>query len=342
MAKPIALFDPHPRPPHLIFTPQMMQRLKSVVMLAGDGDGPMSDAEIDLQLGQASLVIGQTALPRERLERAPHLRAIINVEGNFLPNVDYEACFERGIQVLAVAPVFALPVAELALGMALDLARGITAGDRAFRHGQEAFGLSGNRRARILTGTSIGMIGFGNLGRALLPLLQPFRPTIRVFDPWLPPGYLIDFGVLPATLDEVMSQSETIFILAGVTSENQAMIGKRELALVPDGGAVILMSRAGVVDWDDFLAAASSGRISLASDVFPVEPVSADDPVRENHGILLSAHRGGAMSHVFNRIGEMVVDDTQMIVAGLPPVRLQAARRETVGRLRSPPGKGRA
>ena len=73
--------------------------------------------------------------------------------------------------------------------------------------------------------------------------------------------------------------------------------------------------------------------------MFPAEPVADDDPVRNNPGLLLSAHRAGGMTQVFRTIGEMVVDDALLILAGLPPVRLQPARRETVGRMRSPPGR---
>ena len=73
------------------------------------------------------LLIGQSDMPRERLDRATKLRAIINVETNFLQNVDYETCFQRGVHVLTPSSAFARPVAEMALGLAIDLCRGITA-----------------------------------------------------------------------------------------------------------------------------------------------------------------------------------------------------------------------
>jgi phosphoglycerate dehydrogenase-like enzyme len=336
---PLVLFDPHPRSRGMLFDDRQWQRLSAAARIVGDGEGRLSAGIVERHIAEAVLVIGQTDLQAERLARAERLRAVINVEGNFLPNVDYGECFARGVQVLSIAPAFALPVAEMALALALDLTRGVTMADRAFREGREGYGLAGNRGARLLTGSSIGMIGFGNLGRALLPLLQPFRPTVRVFDPWLPDGYLREAGVEPTGLDAVLKQSTTVFVLAGVTTENHGMIGERELALMPDGAALVLMSRAGVVDWQAFTAAAAGGRIRAATDVFPQEPVAADDPVRQNPNLLLSAHRAGGMVEVFRRIGEMVVDDALLILADLPPVRLQAARRETVGRLRSPPGR---
>ena len=135
---PLVLFDPDPRRREMLFDDALWARLTSLArVITHDGDGRMADALVDAHLGEAVLVIGQTDLPAERLAKAAKLKAVINVEGNFLPNVDYAGCFARGIQVLAIAPAFALPVAEMALALALDLARGVTAADRAFREGRE-------------------------------------------------------------------------------------------------------------------------------------------------------------------------------------------------------------
>src|SRR6476620_6719946 len=115
---------------------------------------------------------------------AQRLRALLNIEGNFYPNVDYQTCFDRGVHVLGCGPAYAQAVAEYALGLALDLARGISREDRAFRAGRERYLGEGNADAVLLRHYDVGLIGFGNMGRALLPLLAPFSPTIRVFDPW--------------------------------------------------------------------------------------------------------------------------------------------------------------
>lgn len=338
-ALPLILFDPFPRSRQLIFTDAQWQRLAGQARIVHHDNGRMPAELVDRHLGVAALVIGQTDLSAERIEAASLLKAVVNVEGNFLPNIDYAACFRRGVQVFGVAPAFAAPVAEMGLALALDLARGVTAADRAFRAGDERYGLAGNHDAFSLSSCDIGLIGFGNLGRALLPLIEPFRPRIRVFDPWLPDGYLREFGLMPAALDEVLGASRVIFVLAGATAENRTMIGERELALIPDGAALILLSRADLVEWSALLRATASGRIRAATDVFPEEPVAPNDPVRQNPNLLLSAHRAGGVRDAFYRIGEMVVDDALLVLAGLPPVRLQPARPETVGRLRSKPGR---
>ncbi|TGV80413.1 hydroxyacid dehydrogenase, partial [Mesorhizobium sp. M2D.F.Ca.ET.145.01.1.1] len=107
-----------------------------------------------------------------------------------LDNMPYETLFSRGIHVVTTGLVFAEPVAELGLAMALNLARGIVDADLAFRQGQELWGGDGNRTARLLSGADVGIIGFGDLGRALNRLLSGCRTRTKVFDPWLPPSIL--------------------------------------------------------------------------------------------------------------------------------------------------------
>jgi phosphoglycerate dehydrogenase-like enzyme len=340
--RPTVIVDPWPRTMGLVFTPEARARLEALAEVVVHEDGRMPDALLDTALPQAVALIGQSDMPAERLARAPHLRAVINVEGNFLPNVDYAACARRGVSVLSVAPCFSLPVAEMGLGLALDLARGVTATDRAFRDGTEQYGLAGNRDSFLLTGADIGLVGYGNLGRALRPLLAPFGGAVRVHDPWLPPSYLREQRCIPARLDEVLTQSRVVFLLAGITDENQGLIGRREIGLIQRGAVVVLLSRAPLVDWDAFVDAARSGHIRAATDVFPQEPVPRDDPVRSVPDLLLSAHRAGGIPDAFRAMGEMVVDDLELILQGLPPVRLQQARPEIAGRYRSTPGRSYA
>lgn len=337
--EPVILYDPHPRSSKLIFRDEVLQRfhaLGNIIEYEGDR---MPAGMVEEHLQEAVAIVGQTDMPAERLFRAPRLKAILNVEGNFLPNIDYQACFRSGIHVLAAAPAFSLPVAECALAFAIDLARGITKADRQFRSGTEQYGLAGNPGGYSLSGSSVGMIGFGNLGRALLPLLAPFHCTVRIYDPWLPDSVVREQHCHPAGLEELLAQSRIIFILAAVTDENEGFLGKDQLSLIQPESSVILMSRAGVVDFPAFLQCVTEGKFRAATDVFPVEPVPQDDPVRWSEELLLSAHRTGGVREAFYTIGEMVVDDLTSILSGLPPVRMQPAKPETASRFRSRPGR---
>lgn len=331
--RPVVIFDPAPRPRAQIFAGAQWERLQSMAKVVGDGE-KLAPEVIERWLPEAVAVIGHSDLPTARLARAPLLRAVMNVEGNFLQNVDYATCFARGIHVLGIGPVFAQPVAEWALGAALDLARGLTPGDRAVREGTEVYGSRGNRDSFVLAGSDFGLIGFGNLGRALLPLLRAFGGRIRIHDPWLPDGFLRAQGAEPASLVDVLATSRVLFILAGVTAENAGFLDHAKLATIPRGAAVVLASRAAVVEFPAFVDLANAGAFRAASDVFPVEPLPPDDPVRRSQ-LLLSAHRAGGLPAVLLGIGEMVVEDLALILAGLPPVRCQRAERETVARMRS-------
>ena len=191
--KVAVLASPHPR--ERIFTEAVWREFSTAFDVVDLTDVPN---QLDELLPELFAIVGQPDLPRTQLDRATNLRALLNVEGNFYPNVDYGACFDRGIAVLGCGPAYADAVAEFALGLALDLARGISREDRAFRAGRENYVASGNADALLLRGANIGLIGFGNLGRALLPLLEPFRPSIRVFDPWLPGDVLVRAGTMPA------------------------------------------------------------------------------------------------------------------------------------------------
>lgn len=345
MNDPVILFDPWPRSADLIFSRATRARflaLGQVVGLHESAHGKLPATLVEAALDRVVAIVGQTDLDAARLARATALQCIINVEGNFGQNVDYAACFQRGIQVLSIAPVFAQPVAEMALGMAIDLARGITRGDQLMRSGQEQYGLAGNRDAFTLRGQTMGFIGCGNLGRALIPLLAPLRPRLLVHDPWLPDSLVRDLGAEPATLAQVLTEPRVIFALAGVTKENQGWLNRTRLQTIRVDAIFLLMSRAGIVDFDALVDLVAQGRFRAATDVFPVEPAPANAPARKTQGLLLSAHRAGGLPSAMTDIGDMVVDDLGLILAGLPPQRLQAARRETVTRWRNPPGRSYA
>jgi phosphoglycerate dehydrogenase-like enzyme len=297
----------------------------------------MPDAMVERHLPEVTLLIGQTAMPVERLKRAKKLRAIINVETNFTDNIDYDYCLNAGIHVLTPGSAFADVVAESALGMAIDLARGITRADRDMRLGREAYGLEGNVESYSLMGANVGLIGFGDLARSLHRLIQPFNCQIKVYDPWVPDYVLRKYGCQPATLEDVLASSKVIFVFAGVTSDNQGFLGSRELSLIQKNASFLLMSRAAVVDFPVFLQFVREGRFRAATDVFPVEPVDPNDPVRSIEGLLLSAHRTGGMPSALFDIGDQMLADAELIMKGLPPVVCRRAQRETIGRFRSKP-----
>jgi phosphoglycerate dehydrogenase-like enzyme len=262
---------------------------------------------------------------------------VFNVEGNFLPNIDYAYCFRHVIRVLNISPVFAEPVAEAALGMAIDLARGITGSDRRFRQGTEQYGLAANTAAFSLFRQEVGFIGLGDLGRALLPLLRPFGCRVLAYDPWLSAEYIQSLGCEACSLDEVLKSSRVIFVVAGATSQNQGFLGAEQFSSMQQGAALVLVSRAAVVDFDAMLDFAAKGHIRVATDVFPEEPLPGTHRARHTDNAILCAHQAGALETAIKRIGKLVVADAELIARGLPPILCKVAQPETVDLFRSKP-----
>lgn len=331
------LFDPAPRTEQDIFSEEDRAAFRKGYDVVAYEGGDRDDF-YRRWLPECDVLVSQQPMDRARLALAPHLRAIFNVETNFLPNIDYEACFSRGIHVLAPSGVFALPVAEMGLGMALSLARGLHSEHARFRAGNERYGLEGNGEAELLTGSDFGFVGFGDLGRALFQLLPAFRPrSVRVFDPWIPAGHLRRLGVTAASLDEVLRESRFVFVVASITTDNQHLLDLEQLSKMPRGASLILLSRAAVVDFGAALQLASAGHIRFATDVFPQEPVAVEDPIRDVPNTLFSPHRAGALTSALQEIGRRMLEDLDLIGRGLPPVSCRRAERETVMRLRSKP-----
>ena len=337
--KPLILFDPHPRPIDPLFDPATKKRLEGLGHVVWHEGSAASDEFIERHLSEAAFLVGQSAMPKERLDRAPKLKAIFNVESNFLPNVDYEECHRRGIHVLSTGPVFAKPVAEMALGMALSLARRIHQADAAIRSGSESLYGKNNYDSILLSGRTMAVVGCGNVGRALLPLLRPFGGEILVHDPWIHPSVLKELSVTPVSLEECFQRAIAVFLMCAVTTENADSIGERYFELMHKGGLILLMSRAGVVNFDELLDAAASGHLRVGIDVWPGEPIPANHRARTTPNTLLQAHRAGNIPEIWPWMGHLVVDDMEQILKGLPPQRCQKAQWETVAKMRSKPVK---
>jgi len=222
--------------------------------------------------------------------------------------------------------------------MALSCARRIHEADASARLGGESlYGEADNYDSFLLRGKTLGLLGCGNLGRALLPLLRPFSRDVIAHDPWIHPSVLREMGVEPVGFGELFERSRVLFVLAATTTENQGAIGARQFSAMKDGSVFVLVSRAGVVDFDAMLDAAEGGRVRVAVDVFPDEPIPAGHRARRTPNTLLSAHRAGNIPEIWHGMGSMVVDDLELVLRGLTPQLCQRAAPETVSRLRSKP-----
>ena len=281
--------------------------------------------------------MGQPDLDKNLLSKASKLKCIINVESNFMDNIDYDYCFKKKIDVIATSPVFSKPVAEIALGMTLSILRNIHNAHFDFVKGKEKYGLKSNLNASILTNKKIGLLGFGDLAKALYPLLLPFTKNINVYDPWVPNKIIKKAGFKSINLNKMFSDCEIIYVLATVTTKNKNLISKKLLNKMKPKSVFVLMSRAAIVNFVDLKKRIKKGDIYVATDVFPEEPVKKNDPIRKLKNILFSAHRAGALEQAFFDMGEIVLKDMSLILKKIPPKFCKRAERKTVKLLASKP-----
>ena len=330
--KPVILVDPHFRKMSEIFSTVDLARLHEQFAVIWGRDEPMSQAEARLALQSAIAAVCADWRYGDILPSLPNLRGILTVSGGFPRNLDYEHCFAHNIRVLSAAPAFARPVAELALALALSASRTVGQNDRAMRKGKEKWLHAGNEGTFMLYGKSVGFIGYGSLARVLQPLLAPFGCQISVYDPWLVDGFLRSQGVTPISLEDMLSTSRVIFVLAAPTSENQALLSREMLERIQPNAVLVLISRAHVVDFDALTELLVAGRFRAGIDVFPTEPIALDHPIRSAEHAVLSAHRAGPVEEALWDIGSMLLDDLTAITNGLPPQRLQVAQPELIRR----------
>ena len=336
MKKHIVILDPFPRTLKLIFSKDKFKKLKSNYNLIY---APKKNKKnfYDKNIQKASFIIGQPNLPKELLIKAKKLKAIINVESNFMNNMDYQYCFKKGIHVIATSPVFSKPVAEIALGMTLSLLRNIHTAHSDFIKGKEKYGLESNLNASLLSGKKIGLLGFGDLAKSLYPLLLPFTKDINVYDPWIPKIKIKKLGFKTISLSKMFEKCEIIYVLATVTTKNQKFIDKKLLKKMKPNSCFLLMSRAAVVNFKDLINKVRKGNIFVATDVFPEEPVPKKSTLRKVKNILFSAHRAGALKSAFFNMGDIVLKDMSLIRKNLKPKFCKIANKNTVNLIVSKP-----
>ncbi len=327
------IVDPSFRSMDDIFSVDEAGRLQSLVDVVWGRNDPMPLEDFNAALPEAFAVVSAGWRYGDVLDHASRLKAILTVSGGWPPELDYARCFERGIRVLSAAPAFAEAVAEMALALALASSRHLVAEDRAVRAGQERWLSSADSLGTsLLTGKRVGFVGFGNIGRRLRALLEPFGCDFCAYDPWLTDAYLRDESVEPSSLEQLLETSRVIFVLATPTSENRALLSQELLQLVQADAVLVLVSRAHVVDFDALTDLVLAGRFRAAIDVFPEEPLDPEHPIRTAPGVVLSPHRAGLVQEALWEIGRRVVDDLEALANGLPPRRLQLADPELAAR----------
>lgn len=219
--------------------------------------------------------------------------------------------FDDGLRVSHAASKIAASVAEFVVAEALLAMRGIHRLHHQLRNGGEWLDVRAGVPQRLLGARTVGIVGAGYVGRAVMRLLVPFGCHVLVVDPFLDESQASALGVTRVELDDALTQSDMISLHAPVLPETRRMIGARELALLRPGALFINTARAELVDEAALLTEIRSGRIEAALDVFDNEPLPPDSPFRDPMlaNVTISPHAAGHTEEAHFGQGQAMVDE---------------------------------
>ncbi len=270
------------------------------------------------------LVVEADFLPREVFEKADKLK-MVGVCRADASHIDMEAATEYGVPVVNTPARNAIAVAELTVGLMLSLIRKIPDAHNMVRSRQwvDPTGAYFTLRGTELTGKTVGIVGFGAIGRLVARLLQAFDTSIIVYDPFLPGEKVRERGAEPVELDDLMSRSDIITLHCSVTPESMGLLDARRIALMKPTACLVNAASTFVIDNEAVIGALREKRIAGAAfDVYETWPVRPDSPLLELDNVVLTPHIGGATAETLVRYSGWIVDDVERFLRGERPVNL--------------------
>jgi phosphoglycerate dehydrogenase-like enzyme len=229
----------------------------------------------------------RTPFTAERLASLPQLKLLVTT-GMGNASIDMDAAREQGVTVSGTASL-ASPTAELAWGLIIALTRHVPEEDRRIREGGWQLTIGPE-----LAGRTLGLIGLGRLGRRMARIASAFEMVVIAWSENLTPESAAEAGVWAVSKEELLARSDVLSIHTRLSDRTRGLIGAQELALMKPTAVLVNTSRGPIVDEDALLAALHDGTIAGAAlDVYAVEPLPKDHPLREAPPtLLLTPHLG--------------------------------------------------
>jgi D-3-phosphoglycerate dehydrogenase len=247
------------------------------------------------------VVRSRTKVRQPLLEVCPNLKVIVR-GGVGLDTIDVEFARSKGVTVMNTPLASSNSVAELTIGYMFALARSIyqaTATMKAEKWEKKAF------EGDEIGGKTLGLIGVGNIGKAVASRVRALGMTVLAFDPYVKS---VEGVTLVTNLDELLEKSDYISLHLPKTKESTGMIGKAQIEKMKKGVRIINCGRGGIVDEEALLEALNSGKIAGAAlDVFAEEPPTNWTLV-QHPNVIGSPHIGAATKEAQGRIGVEVAE----------------------------------
>jgi len=254
----------------------------------------------------------RTPFDRVLLDRLPDLRLLVTT-GMANASIDLDAARERGVLVCGTRSRQAGP-AELTWALVLAVTRRVAYEDASVRAGgwQTTIGPE-------LSGRTLGVLGLGRLGSIVAGYGRAFGMRVLAWSANLDPGHARELGVEPVTLDDLLTRSDVVSVHLKLSDRTRGLLGARELDLIGPDGYLVNTSRGPIVDEAALVEALRTGRIAGAGlDVFDVEPLPADHPLRTAPRAVLTPHIGYVALDAYRVFYADAVEDVVAWLAGEP------------------------
>ena len=263
---------------------------------------PPRRADLIEHTTQAEALLSQLTDPvdAELLAAAPHLKAIANYAVGY-DNIDIAAATERGIPVGNTPDVLTETTAELAFALMLAVARRIVEADRYVREGRWGPWSPDLLLGHDLNGSTLGIVGFGRIGKAVARRAEGFAMTV----------------IHGIPLGELLERSDFVSLHAPLTPQTRGLIGAAELERMKPTAILVNTARGPMVDTDALAVALREGTIAGAGlDVTDPEPLPPDHPLLEAPNLVVAPHIGSASHRTREAMADMAVDNLLAALAG--------------------------
>ena len=274
--------------------------------------------------GLSILVVEADYVFEEVFANAPGLE-FLGVCRSSLGHIDVDAATQHSVLVVNTPGRNANAVAELTLGLMLSLARGIPASDRYVSEGrwEDPVGPYTNMRGTELGGKTLGLLGFGAIGRAVCKRARSFGMKVIAYDPYVgDPGTKLG-GAHLETLEALLETCDYLSVHMPDTGETRGLINRDNIGLIKPGVNIVNTASYWAIDEDALVAALSSGQVAaIAMDIHRTHPIPPNSPLLSMDNALLTPHIGGATAETIQRQSMMMVDDIRRFIRGRKPRHL--------------------
>ena len=309
---------------------EAQQRLlqENCVFEQGDPNDSPEDLARKLQaFNPDALIVRQGKITAAVQEAASNLKVICK-HGVGTDNIDIEAATRRGIPVLYTPRANFEAAAEHTLALMLSLLRRIPLQNCHIRDGvfdkKQYDGLE-------LFGKTLGIVGFGHIGRRVAELVAPFKMRILVYHPSCTAETLPPYITKVKSVQELLPQVHVLSLHCPLTPETRGLVNRHSIAQMQPGVCIINTARGGLVHEGDLIQALHDGRVGGAAlDVFESEPPAADNPLFKMDRVIVTAHVAGMSDNSFKNMGLAAVENVLAVLKG-KPVDRESIKNPTVG-----------